>query len=735
MKLYKSFSYHVYIRLSHGFGLYLKEIENNPTFKGIMKQIYSLLFLLFPLSALAQPGNFIHIDQFGYQTQAEKVAVISNPQTGYNSSLSFSPSNTLYVKNAATNQTVFSDTVQIWDNGNTHTNSGDKGWWFDFSALQTNGEFYIVDTINNERSHTFSISSNPYYELLKHTGRMFFYNRCNYAKNIPYANAKWADGMNFMNTNQDGDCHLIHDTNNIAPVRNLSGGWFDAGDYNKYVTFAYSAVHNMLNAYEENPTAFGDDWNIPESGNGIPDIIDEIKWETDWLLRMVDSNGLTPIKMGSQNYSQNSSYPPSNNTDPRFYGPNCTSSSIAAASMLSHAGIVMKQFPSLTAYIDSLSFKAKVAADYARPLYFSNGLQYDCDDGSIISGDADVDSSTQVDMLMTASVYLWELINDTLSKNFIDFNYYTLGAYINYDWSAYNSPLMDALLRYANLSNAGPNAANNIKTNIAQAVSSNWSGYFGWNETDLYRAPVPDWTYHWGSNQIIARYGNMNNLLAENQIAFDSINQKRRAAQTLHYFHGINPNGLTYLSNLYDIGADKCIDEIYHAWFADGSIYDNAKTSSNGPAPGYLVGGANQYFSYTALAPPYGQPRQKSYLDFNTGWPQNSWEVSEPAIYYQAAYLRLLSKYVTEFAFPTSTNKHIKKKFSIYPNPTINKIFIKGITGNAEAALYDFSGRLIYTKKVNSYLNSIDLGEYPIGLYLLKIKTEDAIQEIKLIKK
>ena len=120
---------------------------------------------------------------------------------------------------------------------------------------------------------------------------------------------------------------------------------------------------------------------------------------------------------------------------------------------------------------------------------------------------------------MTASAYLWELRNDTPSRNFIDFNYFVLDAYVNYGWSPYNSPLLDALMRYANLPNAGPNAANGIVTNITQAVSWNWSDYYGWNDNDLYRAPVPDWTYHWGSNQIVARYGNMNNLLADNKIA------------------------------------------------------------------------------------------------------------------------------------------------------------------------------------------------------------------------
>jgi hypothetical protein len=40
-----------------------------------------------------------------------------------------------------------------------------------------------------------------------------------------------------------------------------------------------------------------------------------------------------------------------------------------------------------------------------------------------------------------------------------------------------------------------------------------------------------------------------------------------------------------------------------------------------------------------------GQPRQKSYRDWNTSWPDSSWATTEPAIYYQAAYIRLLARF------------------------------------------------------------------------------------------
>ena len=117
----------------------------------------------------------------------------------------------------------------------------------------------------------------------------------------------------------------------------------------------------------------------------------------------------------------------------------------------------------------------------------------------------------------------------------------------------------------------------------------------------------------------------------------------------LHYLHGVNPLGLVYLSNMGDAGAENSVEEFYHSWFADGSAeWDSVSGSTYGPAPGFLVGGPNPSYNWasccpgscgsaannalcgtTPLSPPAGQPKQKSYLQFNDTWPLNSWEVTE----------------------------------------------------------------------------------------------------------
>ena len=117
-----------------------------------------------------------------------------------------------------------------------------------------------------------------------------------------------------------------------------------------------------------------------------------------------------------------------------------------------------------------------------------------------------------------------------------------------------------------------------------------------------------------------------------------------RALEILHYLHGVNPLNLTYLSNMYAYGAENSVNEIWHDWFSDGTEYDNALASDKGPAPGYLTGGPNKNYTGSA-SPPLGEPYQKAYKDWNDG-ADRAWEITEPSIYGQSAYLKLLSKFV-----------------------------------------------------------------------------------------
>ncbi len=587
-------------------------------------------------------SSFIQIDQFGYLPNTQKVAVLLDPQIGFNATENYEPPATLELRNADSDEVVFLAAPTIWNQGTTHAQSGDRGWWFDFSPINTPGNYYVYDQANDERSAEFTIGFEVYDEVLKAAGRMFFYNRCGIEKNEIHAGSNWSDGSSFT---QDTQTRKLSDPNNVGAYRDMSGGWFDAGDYNKYVTFALEPIHDLLSAYEENMNLFGDDWNIPESGNGIPDILDEIKWELEFLEKMTNADGSVHIKMGSINYDDNAQSPPSLNTDPRYYGPACTSASISVASMFAHAALVFQDIGPLSSYAQNLRTKAELAWTYVQPFLDSNNLDENCDDGTIKAGDADRSMAEQRGEAITAAIYLHLLTGSLTYENYLIANLSDAPPIGGDLWDNYNTIKIDALLRYATLPSADATTANTIIDNAMTAAQNNWNNYFGFDDSDLYRAFVPDWSYHWGSNKPKANLANLNLIYNKYELLPDNTSSyAQKAVEQIHYFHGVNPLGLVYLSNMYAYGAERSVNEIYHAWFADGTDYDHALNSPLGPAPGYITGGPNQnYDQDISLTPPYNQPPQKSYLDWNAESSQASWEITEPAIYYQAAYIRNLA--------------------------------------------------------------------------------------------
>jgi hypothetical protein len=701
-----------------------------------MYRLITIVMLLAAGLAKAQQSPFIQIDQFGYRNNAEKVAVLSNPINGFNGAQSYAAPALLEVRDSATQSVVWSGAPVVWNGGATHTDSGDQGWWLDFSALTTDGTYYIYDPTAQVRSGYFEISDNPYGEVLVAAMRMFYYNRCNFSKDAIYAGTKWADGNNFLGPLQDANCRPIYDPNNASLERDMVGGWFDAGDYNKYVTFTWATLTDLLHAYIENPMAFGDASGIPESGNGYPDLFDELQWELDWLKRMSNPDGSVHIKLGSQNYSQNVANPPSANSDPRFYGPTCTSASATVAAVFSLAALVFEDIASLHAYGIDLRARAEACFDYVLPYYNSNTLETNCDNGAIVSGDADVSADIQKDMLLCAAVYLFEGTGNSTYLQFITNNYAGTSLMTSGYWSPDHSELQDALLYYTQLPNAEPNSKAAILASATAAATNNWNDFFGWTDADLYRAFMPDWSYHWGSNRPKADYATLNLRLAGLGIASPA-DLARKAAEQVHYFHGVNPLGLVYLSNMYAYGADNSVNEIYHTWFADGSVYDHALSSPNGPAPGYLVGGPNRTYGNTNYAPPYGQPAEKSYLDYNTGFPANSWEISEPAIYYQASYVRLLAHY----ALPPSTPVHAPAPapapvWTVAPHPVRDRLCIypSGQGQVAAASLYDALGRVVRTQHLSGPAQ-VDVSTLPTGMYVLQIQSEGLpAQTLRIVK-
>lgn len=693
----------------------LSSFPNNSQFR---TGIIAVLSICISGTVLGQsPNPFIHVDQFGYTPKETKVAVLSNPVVGYNSSLVYTPPGfpEMFLYNVATGLTDFTYWIDAWKNGDVHMPSGDQGWWVDFSIEEKPGLYYLDDDQGN-RSAEFTISTNPYVDVMKAAGRAFYYNRCGFAKEVPFADPRWSDELDFQ---QEAQCRSINDPLNQSLWKDLRGGWYDAGDYNKYVTFAHRAVHDLLWAWEENPQAFSDEWNIPESKNSFPDLLDELKWELDWLLSMIEADGSVHIKMGSANFSENVLSPPSLNQDPRYFGSVCTSSTIAMASMLAHAAVVYRQIEGWEGYGSILGVKAQACFNHVLPAFEANSLETDCDDGSIVAGDADWNETTQWNAAITAAVHLYDLTGETSYHEFF-LDHYANAEPLGGFWGPYYMELNSALLHYTTLWGADPDATAAILGSFSAAVTNNWNDFYGSTDSELYHAGMPDWSYHWGSNLPMASYGTLNLLAVQYAVNPVSAGQYiQRAADHVHYFHGVNPLGMVMLSNMVEIGGDFGVNQIYHTWFADGTDWDHAIDSPYGPPPGYVTGGPNKDFSVTTISPPSGQPHMKSYLDFNTGWPDNSWEITEPAIYSQAGYIRLLAEFVKEKEMvPVDEPELGKAIISLYPNPTSGKIYLSS-ENHSEGEVLNIYGQKV--KQIPAGVKELDLGELPPGFFLLRM--------------
>jgi len=663
-------------------------------------------------SATATPGaggsgeptftDFIVIDQFGYRPEAQKIAVIRNPVRGFDSNLSFSPGTTYQVINES-NGAVAAQGTPVHRFADD-TASGDEIWHFNFSSVTQPGRYYILDTQRNVRSFSFTIADDVYNEVLKHAVRMFFYQRSGFEKETPYADPRWTDAAAFMH-DQDSRFYLLPNRADLA--RDLHGAWFDAGDYNKYTAWTADYVESLLEIYRERPNVFGDDYNIPESGNGIPDILDEARWGMDWLLRIQNTNSVNFSTLGIPNYPTNitnfdgsvlsivgygaaGASPPSldNATSaPSRYGPPNTISTIHAAKAFALGAIVFEEFdPAYAAILKDAAIRAYNWASANPEVYFRNNTASNNSQGlGAGNQDPNPDGADNVAIRprasarMQAGLYLYELTGDAqYLQSFEQNNAYR--AFPLFNWwvmDMYRFDTHKLYLHYLRLDGTNQTIRNDVRNqlnDIFHRSAAQGGNFAGRTQDSGYLAFMDH--YPWGSNSIASTkgatfyyFGDQNIVIGSHTVA----THKAAAENYLHYIHGVNPFNMVYLTNMNSYGASRSAEVIYHSWF---SPWYRTGVSTAGSPPGFLPGGPNGGFNVDNAFPgnlgAYGSlpsnnpvrqnmvavghqirdmqggPPAKMYVNTDHTWPINSWEITEPMGAYQVNYIRLLSKFVQE---------------------------------------------------------------------------------------
>lgn len=720
--------------------------------KFLLKSLIILICLLGASAIYGQTlSKYIVIDQFGYPTGAKKIAVIRDPAVGFDAGENFTPGNTYSLVNQD-GEKVFSAAPAIWSSGAMDIVSGDYAWWFDFSTVTTPGTYYVLDEQKNVRSFEFVISDGVYNDVLKHATRTFFYQRAGFAKQEPYAEEGWVDGASHM---QDKQAHVYNDRNNPSTSRDLHGGWYDAGDYNKYTNWTADYIIQMMMAYIEKPDAWTDNYNIPESGNGIPDLLDEAKWGVDFLLRMQESDG-SVLSIVSLDHAS----PPSEATGPSYYGTASTSASLNAAAAYAIASRVYKSI-GMNAYSQELVEAAEKAWGWAvanpNVTFFNNSSSHGTT--GVGAGQQEI-TGYRLDMAkLKASCFLFEATGKSVYKNYFDANY-DLSHLFEWTYAyTYESDIQDMILYYVQIPDATTSVVNAIRNRYKAAMDKddNFTRYAG--KSDPYRSFVDSYT--WGSNGNKAGKGSM----FYNVISYDINASKKADAYDaalgyINYLHGVNPLNFVYLSNMYAYGAKNCVNEFYHTWFSDGSPkWDRVGVSTYGPAPGFLTGGPNPGYNWDgvcpgwgaactseSISPPKDQPALKSYKDFNTSWPLNSWEVTENSGGYQMRYIRLLSKFVgTAIDCDLTPEDPACIKLSIdnrnrntvdiiiYPNPVSGMAYIQNLpAGSYLCSIYTNTGMLIKELQLEQGSNQLDMAGLTQGSYVIRLSDGES-SFVKLI--
>lgn len=537
----------------------------------------------------------IKVNQLGYFPNAEKTATISR----FKELVTFDENTNFNVINATTNEIAYTGKLKLVTDYDYL--SGEKVFKADFSELKATGEYYITIDGLDEKSYTFEISNDVYDDLLAAAVKYYYYQRSGIDLTPEYA-GQWSHDAFFMgDLAREGVNELelpiqsTMNTDNVEYLQNegIEKGWFDAGDYGKYVDNGAYTVKKLLYMYETYPELFKDNIGIPESGNGIPDILDEVAWELDFFLAMQDEDGgiyhsvegLNVDPFRPENYGDYNRHIADVDSKTGQTGVKPTHTTAIAASALAQASVIYKS----------------INADYSKKLldaalkawsYLEENLE-----PLTVTGPAYSDTRTDSVQRLAAASSLYratgdEKFNTYVLNHYDDFvlennnvidegdleeDLHSLNSgYFNDMWTAENTSLI--LYDYM--------VSKNSDTTVAKFIKSQYLEY----ETALQnRVVTSPWSntsngnLFWGSNgAVISRASTHLDIFGE---LFGTYSDASRsvAINNMNYLLGINPLNLSFVTGY----GENSVKEVF------GNTFMNDDNDIS--APGYMPGGVNRY--------------------------------------------------------------------------------------------------------------------------------------------
>jgi endoglucanase len=546
----------------------------------------------------AEQGSLqIKVDQVGYLPAGPKVAMVTAAAKSF------------AVKRASDNKTVFKGELGA---PMPDPDTGDSVRLADFSKLRQPGTYYL-EVPGVGRSWTFAIGRDAFSRTYYLAMRAFYGQRCGTAVDL---------GPEFPGY-QHAACHLkgeFHASSGKQGARDNVGGWHDAGDYGRYVVNSGITMGTLLWAYEIYGAKLRTiKLNIPESGNGTPDILNEARWNLEWMLKMQDDDGGTWHKQTSEQFCgflmPEDDHLPSMviGTGAEPYKSTCATADLAAV-----AAIAARVYQPFDAKLAAQSLEAARKAWTWTEKYPNVTFKNPPGVHTGEYGDKHCD-----DERLWAAAELWRTTgevayNDYFVKHYPDFRP-SLDAPSPEGWG---NVAMLGLWTYvmSGRKSSDPDVVADIRKRTAQAAQA----IVERTRKNPYHVSLQARDYVWGSNGVAANYGL--ELLVANALAPDP-NFVETAQDNLHYLLGRNTFSLSWVTQL---GANP-----YHHPHHRPSGADK----NDEPWPGLLSGGPNAGRQDAVLKKlPEGLPPAKVYAD-----DQNSYASNEIAINWQAPLVFILA--------------------------------------------------------------------------------------------
>lgn len=518
-----------------------------------------VLFCTLPVTA-QQSTSPIRLNQVGFFPDSKKIAVLAD---NINSS-------TFYVISEKSKDTVYKGQLSApikSDYSSLVTKTAD------FSAVKKQGNYYVfIPGAGN--SYTFSIDKNVLDKVSKSVIKGYYYQRASMPLEEKYA-GKWRRASGYPDT-----AAVVHPS--AAGKGRAAGfvisspkGWFDAGDYNKYIINSGITVATLLSAYEDYPEYYKKlNLNIPESGNGLPDILNETLYNIDWMLTMQDPNdGGVYAKCTDADF--NAMILPELATGTRYVVQKSTPAALDFAADMAYALRIFKAFEKqLPGYSAKCLAAAKRAWDWAvqhPDVYYNQDALNKSFDPDITTG-AYGDKNSKDEWLWAATELLVttkdkqyanvfnERINDAVSipgwSNVGMLAYYTILK--NQDSGMFSAEVV-AKVKSATIAMADKLLANGNKA---------FATVMGQSKGD----------YNWGSNSVAGNQGIL--LLKVYAITRDK-KYLEGALANVDYLLGRNATGYCFITGT---GTKPPLHPHHRPSEGDGIVE---------PVPGLVVGGPN----------------------------------------------------------------------------------------------------------------------------------------------